>query len=90
MGRQKFFHLFVEPLIHFIMLTGGTMPVPTAAGDGLYGAAFTTTINNGSERTTAAIHDILNGLFMDLAAFGLHKVPYIAARIFGRFFESHS
>jgi len=65
MGGQEFFHLFVEPSISFIMLTGRTVPIPATTGNGLYGATVMTAIHNRAESTTAAISDILHGFFMD-------------------------
>ena len=65
MGGQEFSHLFVEPLIGFILLAARTMPIAAATGNGLYGATVTT-INNGSEGTAAAISDMFKGFFMDL------------------------
>jgi len=66
MGGQKLFHLFAKPLICFIMLTGGTMPIAAATGNGLYGVAVRAPINNGSESAGAAIDDILHGFLVDL------------------------
>jgi len=55
-----------EPLICFSMLTGGTMPVSAATGDGLYGFTVMTGIHNCSERATTALSDIFHGFFMNL------------------------
>ena len=78
MGGQKLFHLFAKPLIHFIMLTGGTMPVAAATGNGVYGATVMAPINNRSESAAAAVNDILDVFFM---AFG-HLLP-IKCQILG-------
>jgi hypothetical protein len=48
------------------MLTGRTMPIAAATGDEPYGLTIMTTINDRSERPSAALSDILNGFFMEL------------------------
>ena len=48
------------------MLTGRTVAIPAATGNGVYGATVMTAIHNRSERTTAAISDILHGFFMNV------------------------
>jgi hypothetical protein len=65
MRRQEFFHLSVEPILFFITLTRGTMPIATAARNGLHDVTVMAPINNRSERATATIGDIFNGLLMD-------------------------
>jgi hypothetical protein len=54
----------MQPFFRLILMTGRTMPVSTAAGNGLYGVTVMASIKNGSKRAASAITDIPHNLFM--------------------------